>query len=70
MKKTFEKMAAYIEANSPNERSTGRKSSYSIPDMLDRGEHIVYNIAGRATVPEDDGVDQVIDDKDLEVEYS
>jgi hypothetical protein len=54
MKKIFEKMAAYIEANSPNERHAGRKSSYSIPDMLNRGEHLVYNIAGKATVPEDD----------------
>lgn len=70
MKKTFEKMTGYIEEHSPNEHRAGRKSTYSIPDMLDRGEHMVYNIAGKPTVPEDDGEDQQIDEDDLAVEYS
>ncbi|KAF8192847.1 hypothetical protein K438DRAFT_1589904, partial [Mycena galopus ATCC 62051] len=69
MQKTFDKMAAYMEANSPNEHRAGRKSSYCIPDMLDKGAHLVYNIAGKATVPEDDSVDQVVEDEDLAVEY-
>jgi hypothetical protein len=38
--------------------------------MLDRGEHFVYNLAGKTSVPEDDSVDQVIDEEDLSVEYT
>jgi hypothetical protein len=37
--------------------------------MLDKGEHLVYNISGKTSVPEDDSVDQVIDEEDLSVEY-
>ncbi|KAK7015395.1 hypothetical protein R3P38DRAFT_3321655 [Favolaschia claudopus] len=69
MTKTFEKMAEYLIANAPNEHRPGRKSSHCVPDMLDKGEHIVYNIAGKAAIPDDDGVDQVVEDEDLEVEY-
>jgi hypothetical protein len=63
-------MAAYIEANSPNEHQAGRTSTHCIPDMLDKGQHLVYNIAGKPNILEDDSVDQVIEDEDLAVEYS
>ncbi|KAJ7877049.1 hypothetical protein B0H14DRAFT_3859032 [Mycena olivaceomarginata] len=49
---------------------TGRDSAYSIPDMLDKGEHLLFNIAGKAEVVDDDGVDQLIEEDDLAVEYS
>ncbi|KAF8169463.1 hypothetical protein K438DRAFT_1615122 [Mycena galopus ATCC 62051] len=68
--KTFAHMLEYLKANSPNEQKAGRDSAYSIPDMLDKGEHLLFNIAGKAEVVDDDGVDQLIDEEDLAVEYS
>ncbi|KAJ6622272.1 hypothetical protein B0H10DRAFT_1662626, partial [Mycena sp. CBHHK59/15] len=41
MTKTFAHMATYLEQHSPNEHQAGRNSAYSIPDMLDKGEHIL-----------------------------
>ncbi|KAJ7101209.1 hypothetical protein C8R44DRAFT_641767 [Mycena epipterygia] len=70
MTKTFAHMAEYVETNSPNEHKTGRDSAYSIPDMLDRGDHLMYNIAGKPGSIEDDGIDQAIEEEDLAVEYS
>jgi hypothetical protein len=70
MKKTFEMMSSYLQDHHPNEHWAGRTSTYNIPDMLDRGEHLVYNISGKASVPEDDSVDQVIEEEDLSVEYT
>lgn len=70
MKKTFELMSSYLQNHRPNEHRAGRTSTHNIPDMLDKGEHFVYNIAGKTSVPEDDSVDQVIDEEDLSVEYT
>ncbi|KAF7353120.1 hypothetical protein MSAN_01499400 [Mycena sanguinolenta] len=69
MKKTFEKMLTYLREQQPNEHKAGRTSTHNIPDMLDKGQHIVYNIADRS-VPEDDSVDQSIEDEDLAVEHT
>jgi hypothetical protein len=42
--KTFEKMASYFEAHSPNQYKTGRKTAYTIPDMLNKGQGLIYNM--------------------------
>ncbi|KAJ6550354.1 hypothetical protein B0H10DRAFT_2169936 [Mycena sp. CBHHK59/15] len=61
MTKTFAHMATYLEANSPNEHRAGRKSTHSIADMLDKGQHIIYNIAGRSHLGiEDEEGDDVV----------
>lgn len=63
-------MQEYLKLNSPNEHKAGRDSTYLIPDMLDKGEHLLFNIAGKSEVADDDGVDQLIEEDDLAVEYS
>ncbi|KAJ7231790.1 hypothetical protein C8J57DRAFT_1091609, partial [Mycena rebaudengoi] len=70
MTKTFASMAPIVEARAPNEARPGRESAYSIPDMLDRGEHVLYNVAERSDVVPDDTVDQVIEEDDLQAEYT
>jgi hypothetical protein len=57
-------MLEYLKTNSPNEHKAGRDSAYSIPDMLDKGEHLLFNIAGKSEVMEDDSVDQSIEEDD------
>jgi hypothetical protein len=63
-------MLEYLKLNSPNEHKADRDSAYSIPDMLDKGEHLLFNIPGKAELLEDDSVDQAIEEDDLAVEYS
>ncbi|KAJ7214687.1 hypothetical protein C8J57DRAFT_1600637 [Mycena rebaudengoi] len=70
MTTTFANMAPIVEARGANETIPGRESAYSIPDMLDRGEHILYNVAERSDTVPDDTVDQVIEEDDLQAEHT
>ncbi|KAJ7732217.1 hypothetical protein DFH07DRAFT_990929 [Mycena maculata] len=38
MEKTYQKMALYLQQNSPNEHQAGRKSAYIIPDIIEQGQ--------------------------------
>jgi hypothetical protein len=38
MTKTLAKMANYLKEHGPNEHRPGRKTAYSIPDMIDLGQ--------------------------------
>ena len=69
MEKTLAKMALYMDEHKPNERRAGRKSTYCISDMLDRGEHLVFNIDTYSGMVEDEAIDQAVEEGDLAVEF-
>lgn len=51
--KTVEKMQSYFNEHKPNQYKAGRKTAYSIPDMLTRGQGLVYGTtSGAAVTPE------------------
>ncbi|KAG1846699.1 hypothetical protein C8R48DRAFT_750575 [Suillus tomentosus] len=54
MTKTLAKILTYLQEHSPNEFCHGREARHIIPDMLDKGQHILYT--------NDDQVDSMIDD--------
>lgn len=41
--KTMQKMVAYMKDNQTNELIKGWESTYSIPDMMDRGGDLIYS---------------------------
>jgi hypothetical protein len=43
--KTVGKMQTYFDSHAPNQHTAGRKTAYSIPDMLNRGQGLVYGAA-------------------------
>jgi len=59
---TYTVLASYFKNHGPNEHHAGRKSAYTIPDMIDRG---LNNIECATDIQE---VEQQIDAEDLEVE--
>jgi hypothetical protein len=69
MEKTLAKMALYLDEHKPNQRQAGRKSAHRISDMLDRGEHLVFNTQAYAGAMNDEGVDQAVEEEDLAVEF-
>ena len=69
MEKTLAKIALYMDEHKPNQRQAGRKSMYRISDMLDRGEHLVFNIDTYSGLVEDEGIDQAVEEEDLTVEF-
>jgi hypothetical protein len=69
MEKTLAKIALYMDEHKPNERQAGRKSMYCISDMLDHGEHLVFNIDTYSGMVEDKAIDQAVEEGDLTVEF-
>jgi hypothetical protein len=69
MEKTLAKMVLYLNEHKPNQRQAGRKSAYRISDMLDRGEHLVFNIQANSGTIDDEGRDQAVEEDDLAVEF-
>lgn len=64
MSKTNAMLGAYLQEHRPNEFQAGRRSKYSIPDMIDRGLH---NIDIATEMP--DEVELEAREEDIEVEY-
>ena len=69
MGKSLVKLALYLDEHRPDCRQPGRKSSHCIPDMLDRGEHLVFNTQLLTRTVDDDRVDQAVEEEDLAVEF-
>ncbi|KIO01850.1 hypothetical protein M404DRAFT_28360 [Pisolithus tinctorius Marx 270] len=44
--KTLERTAIYMKDHRPNEFIKGRSTMYQIPDMLDRGQNLLYSTTG------------------------
>ena len=69
--KTFQKMESYFKAHGPNKHKSGRKSAYTIPDMLSKGQGLVYNVAPDSTdfisAGEAEAHGFVVDGEDLSV---
>ena len=59
---TYTVLASYFKKHGPNDYHAGRKSNYTIPDMIDRG---LNNIERGTDIQE---VEKQLDAEDLEVE--
>ncbi|KAH7917503.1 hypothetical protein BV22DRAFT_1026233, partial [Leucogyrophana mollusca] len=62
--KTLTKMTTYMRDHKANEFQAGRNSMYSIPDMIDKGQDILYS----SETPDDDDDDvakKVVEAEDL-----
>jgi hypothetical protein len=70
MEKTLAKMALYLHEHKPNWREAGQKSAYSIYDMLDHSQHLVFNIQASSSlgITDDESIDQAVEEEDLAVE--
>ena len=68
MEKTLTKMALYLHEHKPNQWQAGQKSAYSISDMLNHSEHLVCNTQAQSGIVDDEGIDQAVEEEDLEVE--
>lgn len=61
-------MRLYMGEHKPNTHLDNRKSVYKVPNILDHGESLVFNI-GSDSAEVEESVDQAIEEEDLMVEY-
>jgi hypothetical protein len=67
MFKTLAKTCLYMNEHKPNVHLAGRKAAYKIPDVMDLGQYLVFNLRGTAADVEE-MVDQAIEEEDLAAE--
>jgi hypothetical protein len=69
MEKTFAKLAAYMAKEKANEAVSGRKSKYSIPDVMGKGMIGIMMKGGIDEAPEWENLadDTEVEDGDLDV---
>lgn len=70
--KTYMAMSDYLRAHGPNEYRSGRKTAYSIPDIIDRGQAEIEKMtsvgeSSEASDGNDDG-QQDVEDEDITAE--
>jgi hypothetical protein len=64
--KTYMRMKDYLTTHGPNEFRPGRKTAYSIPDMIDRGQAQLEKAAdGLSTIDEEEGLKGAIEEEDI-----
>jgi hypothetical protein len=68
MIKTLDMLGLYMSEHKPNIHQDNRKSIYRVPNILDRGENLVFNIGGDSSEVEE-SIDQAVEEEDLTVEY-
>lgn len=70
MAATFQLLASHLRAHNPNTTIPGRRSAYSIPDLLDHGHTLLVSLGKEAVdgVVDNTSVEVVADLDDLEVE--
>ena len=70
MKKTYAKLGIHIQTARPNETRRDRRTSYSIPDMLDKGlaAWAKTDEGSGAGADGDDDIGAAIEMEDLEVD--
>lgn len=61
-------MRLYMEKYKPNIHCAGRGTLYKVPDVMDLGQHLVFNLGGAVGDLEEKGADQAIDEEDLATE--
>lgn len=61
-------LGLYMSEHKPNIHQDNRKSIYRVPNILDRGENLVFNIGGDSSEVEE-SIDQAVEEEDLTVEY-
>lgn len=54
MSLTFAALQEYLQKTSPHQSASGRSSKYSIPNMINRGQHLFWTTD---TAAEDEGTD-------------
>ena len=68
--KTYAAMSDYLQMHGPNEYRSGRKTAYSIPDIIDRGQAEIEKMTDCTSVAEleglgDDDAQQDVEDEDV-----
>jgi hypothetical protein len=57
----------YTEKYEPNVHQPGRKAIYKVPDVMDLGQHIIFNLGG-AVGDLEEKVNQAVEEDDLATE--
>lgn len=55
-----------MDQHKPNIHQAGRKALYRVPDVMDLGQHLVFNLGG-ASEDLDESINQAVDEEDLGV---
>jgi hypothetical protein len=68
MAKTLAAIDRYMKEHRPNVFEPGREAKYIIPNVLDLGQHLLFNTGSLADADMDENMDQAVDEEDLAVE--
>lgn len=69
MTKTLDVIDRYMKEHQPNVFEAGRKTKHVVPNVLDLGQHLVFQTGSLAGGDMDENIDQAVDEEDLAVEY-
>jgi len=68
MVKTFQEVLKHVEEHDPHKITPGRKSAYTVQDMLDKGQTLLQNTMKIYTKDTTDDVDNEVELGDVMVE--
>jgi hypothetical protein len=67
LSKSLEMVRIYNTTHKPNVHQAGRRALYKVPDVMDLGQHIVFNLGGAVEYLEEKA-DQAVEEDDLATE--